>query len=131
MGKNKWLMSQHKLAGNSMAHGHEVEAFFDNEAQMGDPALAGEYQRGRFYFTPVSIQLVRAIPKLADPQFFHQLSGNICSKTVSTMFVNGRIAASAFISGDKIRPSSAVSLNILSRMAGVVTGCTIRNASNS
>lgn len=44
-------MSQQNLAGNLMAHGYDVVAYFDNEAQVGDPALAAEYEGARYYFT--------------------------------------------------------------------------------
>ncbi|MFQ5418955.1 MAG: YHS domain-containing (seleno)protein [Anaerolineae bacterium] len=43
-------MSQQNLAGNLMAHGYDVVAYFENEARVGDPALAVEHEGVRYYF---------------------------------------------------------------------------------
>lgn len=43
-------MSKRNLAGNLAAHGYDVVAYFDGQAQVGDPALAAEHDGARYYF---------------------------------------------------------------------------------
>lgn len=43
-------MSKQNLAGNLVAHGYDVVAYFNSEAQVGDPALAAEHHGARYYF---------------------------------------------------------------------------------
>ena len=43
-------MAKQNLAGNLIAHGYDVVAYFSNEAQVGDPALTVEHDGARYYF---------------------------------------------------------------------------------
>ena len=72
-------MSKQNVSGNLAVKGYDVTAYFDGEAELGDPAIALEYEGARFYF--VNEESKKRFE--ASPNQFVPAYGGFCAYAMS------------------------------------------------